>query len=157
MVAERGQEWNTSYVFPQYKDKPPCMVKPMSFQINWTQSPPFLCAASETAWDVTMDYSNTQLGSFLEPKFIDEKGGDTGRDTVLSDIASHPKVLCYMLEEFMDDFCSLAIPMKCKWACSHDVFTLQEIGNKIQLSTRHEEGWGMLCCWKGYVGFSVWW
>jgi len=47
--AEEGAEWNFSYVLPQHPGEPIYLLVPTSFQMGWVESPPFFCAASETA------------------------------------------------------------------------------------------------------------
>jgi hypothetical protein len=53
--AEDGAEWNFSYVLPQSPGNPCLLVVPTSLQMGWVESPPFFCAASETARDVAQD------------------------------------------------------------------------------------------------------
>jgi hypothetical protein len=59
MCCEEGEEWNFSYVFPQAEDQPTIIVVPTSLQMGWVESPPYFCAASETARDVAIDYINS--------------------------------------------------------------------------------------------------
>ena len=59
--AEEGAEWNFSYVLPQHPGEPIYLVIPTSLQMGWVESPPFFCAASETARDVAQDYCETKL------------------------------------------------------------------------------------------------
>ena len=68
--AEDGTEWNFSYVLPQHPGQP-CflMVVPTSLQMGWVESPPFFCAASETARDVAQDYCETKMGTLPPHKF----------------------------------------------------------------------------------------
>ena len=47
--VEEGAEWNFSYVLPQHPGEPIYLLVPTSFQMGWVESPPFFCAALETA------------------------------------------------------------------------------------------------------------
>ena len=49
MACEHGQEWNFAYVLPQREGEPIRLVIPTSLQMGWIESPPYFCAASETA------------------------------------------------------------------------------------------------------------
>jgi hypothetical protein len=69
MYAEDGAKWNFACVLPQCPGRPIYLVVPTSLQIGWVESPPFFCAASETARDVAQDYSETRLGTLLPHKF----------------------------------------------------------------------------------------
>ena len=50
--CEQGEEYNFAYVLPQAPGKPVKLVVPTSLQMGWIESPPYFCAASETARDV---------------------------------------------------------------------------------------------------------
>ena len=68
--TEEGTEWNFSYVLPQHPGEPIYLVVPTSLQMGWVESPPFFCAASETARDVAQeDYCETKLGTLPPHKF----------------------------------------------------------------------------------------
>ena len=69
MDEEDGAEWNFSYVLPQSPGNPCLLVVPTSLQMGWVESPPFFCAASETARDVAQDYCETELGTLPIHKF----------------------------------------------------------------------------------------
>ena len=69
MMCEKGEEWNFAYVLPQPAGEPIKLVVPTSLQMGWVESPPYFCAASETARDVAMDYANTTVGSLPPHKF----------------------------------------------------------------------------------------
>ena len=50
MVVSDEDAWNFCYVLPPAKEgDPPQLVVPASLQMGWSESPPFFCAASETA------------------------------------------------------------------------------------------------------------
>jgi len=67
--AEDGAKWNFSYVLPQHPGQPCYLVVPTSLQMGWVESPPFFCAASETARDIAQDYCETKLGTLPPHKF----------------------------------------------------------------------------------------
>ena len=53
MVVPEKDEFNFCYVLPQtHEDDPIQIVVPSSLQMGWTFSPPYFCAATETARDV---------------------------------------------------------------------------------------------------------
>ena len=49
--CEEGEEWNFAYVLPQPAGQPVKLVIPTSLQMGWIESPPYFCAAAETARD----------------------------------------------------------------------------------------------------------
>ena len=67
--AEESAKWNFSYVLPQHPREPIYLVVPISLQMGWVESPPFFCAASETARDVAQDYCELKLGTLPPHKF----------------------------------------------------------------------------------------
>jgi hypothetical protein len=53
MVVNTTDAWNFAYVLPpEHPDDDPELVIPDSLQMGWSESPPFFCAATETARDV---------------------------------------------------------------------------------------------------------
>ena len=53
MVVNKHDAWNFAYVLPAiHPDDEPTLVVPDSLQMGWSESPPFFCAATETARDV---------------------------------------------------------------------------------------------------------
>ncbi len=67
--AEDGSEWNLEYILPQHPGQPCYLVIPTSLQMGWVESPPFFCAALETAQDVAQDYFKTKVGTLPPHKF----------------------------------------------------------------------------------------
>ena len=67
--AEEVAKWNFSDVLPQHPGEPIYLVVPTSLQMGWVESPPFFCAALETARDVAQDYCETKLGTLPPHKF----------------------------------------------------------------------------------------
>ena len=103
--CETGQEWNFAYVLPSETPDNPQLVIPTSLQMGWIESPPYFCAASETARDVAQQYLQTPIGSLESHKF---EHLTTPHNSALPLTDSTP--LRFMLEVYMDDFIGLAIP-----------------------------------------------
>ena len=53
--CKSGEEWNFAYVWPQPEGEPIRLIVPTSLQMGWIESPPYFCAASETARDVAAE------------------------------------------------------------------------------------------------------
>ena len=69
MDCEKGEEYNFAYVLPQEEGMPVTLVVPTSLQMGWVESPPYFCAATETARDIASDYCDTPVGSLPHHKF----------------------------------------------------------------------------------------
>jgi hypothetical protein len=67
--CEEGEEWDFAYVLPQLDDGPVRLVVPTLLQMGWVESPPYFCAASETARDVATQYIEKEVGSLPKHKF----------------------------------------------------------------------------------------
>ena len=63
MVCEEGEEWNFAHVLLSKPGQDLEIVAPSVLQMGWVLSPPFFCAASETARDVAALYAAEPLGS----------------------------------------------------------------------------------------------
>jgi hypothetical protein len=70
MDCREGEEWNFLYVLPQLEGSPIMIVVPTSLQMGWIESPPYFCAATETARDIANEYTDMPVGSLPEHKFI---------------------------------------------------------------------------------------
>jgi hypothetical protein len=132
--AEDGAEWNFAYVLPQNPGQPIYLVVPTSLQMGWVESPPFFCAASETARDVAQDYCETKLGSLPPHKFTHYVIGNKAYDE-LPEQNENVKPFQYLLKVYVDNFVSLAIPTSREQLCHvsigtmtgiHDVFPADE-------------------------------
>ena len=67
MCVSADDAWNFAYVLPKLNDaKPTVLVVPDALQMGWSESPPFFCAATETARDVA-------IKTFLESTEIPEQ------------------------------------------------------------------------------------
>jgi hypothetical protein len=74
--------------------------------MGWVESPPYFCAASETARDIAMDYTNTEVGTVPVHKFTKYTRGEAGEHIT----APQGTALRYCLEVYVDNFMSLVIP-----------------------------------------------
>jgi hypothetical protein len=87
-----------------------CVV-PTSLQMGWVELPPYFCAATETAQDITTNYCNTPVGSLPQHKFTWHVTGDKDFQAlpVTSPTATSNSFL-YPLEVYVDNFMSIVIP-----------------------------------------------
>ena len=80
MVVNQKDAWNFCYVLPSTKNNQQTIdnteiVVPHALQMGWAESPPFFCAATETARDIIQDLATTStnlldhpLQEYLMPK-----------------------------------------------------------------------------------------
>ena len=76
--------------------------------MGWVESPPYFCAATETARDIKSDYCAPPIGSLPNHKFATHVTG-------AKEFNELPRTLeivgfCYALEVYVDDFMSIVIP-----------------------------------------------
>jgi hypothetical protein len=69
MDCENGEEYNFAYILLQEEGMPITIVVPTSLQMGWVESPPYFCAATETARDIASDYCDTPVGNLPHHKF----------------------------------------------------------------------------------------
>ena len=108
MDCEEGGEYNFAYVLPQKEGMPVKLVIPTSLQMGWIESPLYFGAASETGRDVAEQYVERPLGTLPQHKFAPH--ATQGEDFNSMPRASKDTRLNYLLEVFVDDYISLAIP-----------------------------------------------
>jgi len=108
LCAQAGEEWNFCYVLPQPDGEPTRLVVPTSLQMGWIESPPYFCAASETGRDVAAQYMEAPIGSLPDHKFIDHSMQGIDVDALKDGNQDDP--LRYLIEVYVDDYISLAIP-----------------------------------------------
>ena len=101
-----GEEWNFSYVLPQPEGEPTRLVVPTSLQMGWVESPPYFCAASETARDVAVEYIETPTGSLPAHKL--EQWATANAPDISSLAGDTP--LRYVIEVYVNDFIAAIIP-----------------------------------------------
>ncbi len=109
MDCAEGEEYNFAYVLPQEEGKPVTLVVPTSLQMGWVESPPYFCAATETARDIAATYCNTPGGILPKHKFIKHVRGDAAVAD-LPALAETNSPCHYCLEVYVDDFMSIVIP-----------------------------------------------
>jgi hypothetical protein len=109
MDCQEGEEWNFAYVLPQPEGSPIMIVVPTSLQMGWVESPPYFCAATETARDIATEYTDMPVGSLPDHKFTGYTvGGESYYE--LPDIETG-ETFHSMVEVYVDDFMSLVIPV----------------------------------------------
>ncbi len=105
--CQAGEEWNFAYVLPQEEGKPIKLVVPTSLQMGWVESPPYFCAASETARDVAEQYAETRVGSLPTHKFISHAMAGQDVESLPETGGNGP--LQYFIDVYVDDFIPMAI------------------------------------------------
>ncbi len=83
---------------------------PTSLQMGWVESPPYFCTATETARDVTTEYTEYPVGALPRHKFEKYTTGDADY-VVLPEHNTSIIGVAYMVEVYVDDFMSLVIPI----------------------------------------------
>ena len=109
MDCKEGEEWNFAYVLPQREGNPIMIVVPTSLQMGWIESPPYFCAATETARDIATEYTDMPVGSLPIHKFTEYTvGGESYFDLPQEHNGENFRS---MIEVYVDDFMSLVIPV----------------------------------------------
>ena len=165
MMCEEGEEWNFTYVLPQPAGEPIKLVVPTSLQMGWVESPPYFCAASETARDVAMDYANTPVGSLPPHKFTHYTHGGTDTDRIgTAGTANANAGFLYCVEVYVDDFMGIVIPISKEqldhvanaiMSGIHDVFPADIIDSNDPISEKKlEKGEAQFSTLKTLLGFD---
>ena len=104
MCVNANDAWNFAYVLPKLKPSEPTrLVIPDALQMGWSESPPFFCAATETARDVAM--KNIQNKASLEPHPLESiMLGDANFDFLPKTYQNQPTEFIKLLEVYIDDF-----------------------------------------------------
>jgi hypothetical protein len=128
--------------------------------MGWVESPPYFCAASETARDVAMDYSNTKVGSIPHHKFTHYTQGDEADH--IHALPGAP--LRHCLEVYVDDFMSLVIPTSKEQLAHvasaimtgiHNVFPASIVDSNDPISEKKlKKGEGVYSTTKTLLGFD---
>jgi hypothetical protein len=108
MDCREGEQWNFVYVLPKPLAMPVTLVILLSLQIGWVESPPFFCTATETSWDIAMQYCNTKVGSLKDHKFATYLMGKDNFEAFCQTDSQWP--FLYLLEVDVDNFMLLMIP-----------------------------------------------
>ena len=109
MDGREGEEWNFAYVLPQPEGSPTMLVVPTSLQMGWVESPPYFCAATETARDIATEYIDMPVGAIPAHKFSKYTVGGESYSDLQEDHDGEP--FWTMIEVYVDDFMSLVIPI----------------------------------------------
>ena len=109
MVCREGEEWNFAYILPNHEGEPVEVVVPSALQMGWALSPPFFCAASETARDVAASFAREPVGAL--PKHPKEEltlPEALGLQNAWEAGEAQGASFLHMLEVYVDDFIQLA-------------------------------------------------
>jgi len=104
LVVHETDAWNFCYVLPGCKGDDIQIVVPTSLQMGWCESPPFFCAASETARDIAQELlaNNQALPPHpLETLCMPPEG------TFPTLTSTNQDKLKQLLEVYVDDFLGL--------------------------------------------------
>jgi len=162
LVCEEGEEWNFAYVLPQEEGKPIKLVVPTALQMGWVESPPYFCAASETARDIATRYAETPVGSHSAHKF--SKYTEAHSDYQALPETGDDGNLRYLIEVYVDDYISIAMATsreqldhvsRSVMRGVHDVFPEEEPDEEDPLSLKKlkkmEGAWALV---KSMLGFE---
>ena len=162
LSCETGEEWNFCYVLPQEEGEPTRLVVPTSLQMGWVESPPYFCAASETARDVATQYLETKVGSLQGHKF--EKYTMENEAVKNLPVQGDNDDLRYFVDVYVDDFIPMAIATSQEQLRHvanavmqgiHDVFPACEIDENDSISLKKlkklEGEWALV---KDVLGFT---
>ncbi len=145
MDCQAGEEYNFAYVLPQEVGMPITLIVPTLLQMGWVESPPYFCAATETARDVALDYCNTPIGSLPCHKFAAHVAGDKAFEELPATSTAAPAFL-YALAVYVDDFMSIVIPTSREqlehvatvgMTGIHDVFPADIVANNNPISEKN--------------------
>ncbi len=142
MECAAGEEWNFTYVLPQEEGEPLTLVVPTSLHMGWVESPPYFCAATETARDIS-----TEVNSLRRHKFEHYAVGASAY-TDLPESGQEFQGFFYTVEVYVDDFMSLVIPVSREQLRHvanaimhgiHDVFPPDDNDDEDPLSVKKKE------------------
>jgi len=112
MVVSTEDAWNFCYVLPGSDPNDPLIVVPTSLQMGWCESPPFFCAAMETARDIADELR-------LKPSPLPPHPLETlclpPTDTLPTLQPTNRQQLIELLDVYVDDFIGLIqAPSACR-------------------------------------------
>jgi hypothetical protein len=119
MDCEAREEYNSAYILLQAAGKPIVLVVPTSLRMGWVESPPYFCAATETAKDIASDYNDTLIGSLPPHKFVTHVTEDKDCDMLPASLEDNNRCQ-YGLEVYVDDVMSIVIPTSRDHYCGND-------------------------------------
>jgi hypothetical protein len=163
MDCAEGGEWNFTYVLPQKEGEPVLLVVPMSLQMGWVESPPNFCTATETARDVTTEYTDMPVGTLPQHKF-EQYVINNADYNALPETSIRNTGFVYMVEVYADEFMSLVIPVSrdqlqhvatAVMTGIHDAFPLDNDDSNHPISeTKLIKNEGQYSTWKTLLGFD---
>ena len=107
VMAKEGEEWNFARVLPNHPGEPIKILVPAALQMGWTLSPPFSCAESETAREVSEQLVHEPVGTLTEHPLEAMIMPEALRWPRIGN-AKEGAAFLHMLEVFADDFVQLA-------------------------------------------------
>ena len=114
-----GEEWNFAYVQPSSVGTDNiALVIPTSLQMGWIESPPYFCAASETARDIAAQYAELPINGVAPHHLLHHTKTNPEYAALPATRDESNAPLRYMLEVYVDDFIDLAIP-RCQQDLNH--------------------------------------
>jgi hypothetical protein len=78
--------------------------------MGWIESPPYFCAASETARDVAECYIETPVGSVTDHKFLHHMAASSQYDSLPAKPTREGDALRYLVDVYVNDFIGFVIP-----------------------------------------------
>jgi hypothetical protein len=87
------------------------LVVPTSLQMGWVESPPYFCAATETARNISTDYIEMEINSLPLHKFKHYVMRASEFATLPMTARDEQGCFLYMVEVYVNDFMSLVIPV----------------------------------------------
>lgn len=101
MIVRGNDAYNFSYVLPQKAGKPTRIVVPSAVQMGWNESPPYFCAVTETARDLTEYHLQNKTALPADPleQFMDVEAVP---------LRARAKTPSRLLQVYVDDFCNAA-------------------------------------------------
>ena len=110
--CEEGEEWNFSYVLPSsFGSDDILLVVPTSLQMGWIESPPYFCAASETARDVAALYAERPLDERYSHPFLHHTQTHDDYNALPTSRGPGDAPIRYLMEVYVDDFIDIVIPV----------------------------------------------
>jgi hypothetical protein len=110
--CEVGEEWNFCYVLPSsFGSDDIVLVVPTSLQMGWIESPPYFCAASETARDVAALYAERPLDGQHSHAFLHHTQTHEDYKALPTARKAGAPPMRYLMEVYMDDYIDLVIPV----------------------------------------------
>ena len=106
MVVDEHDAWNFAYVLPpENPGDEPELVIPDALQMGWSESPPFFCAATETARDLAENYYVSKRP--LLPHPMEKTVLDINWSAIPTTERDPNVAFLHLLEVYIDDFIAL--------------------------------------------------